>query len=212
MFLRFYSVALGNALKGHFSCYCWKHVFFFQKLIFPHLTFKISDQALECPLMSGSPPVWFIIRRISSTPELQSWTLFPTPLHSLQGNASLHGLDWIFIKTLLISDDTRACACPRHMHKMCIYMVLFLSRWCQSGCSWDTLWNPSLGAAIILHVIYQSLFEDHFATCMIDSDPKVIWCGLDSRHGIFLLVCEHKNWQMPWKNIATVFFFLICSL
>lgn len=72
---------------------------------------------------------------------MEEWkNTFPTQLYSLEANTQLCGLN--IHNTLLIVDDTRASACTRHMHEMCISMVLFLSHEVDSHLQ-DTKWNLS---------------------------------------------------------------------
>lgn len=93
----------GNAVcpTGHFSCYCWKYISITVEILlskphFSHLTFKISDQALQCLFTSGFPPVGLIITHISHDheglfPQLLSSNHkhFP-PLHFIPFRATLH--------------------------------------------------------------------------------------------------------------------------
>lgn len=102
------------------------HKCFFQGLI-------SLNPTMQWMLTSCFASVDFIIIHISHD-FLNSWALiintFRHSTFSPSGQRSTSWLDWIFIKSLWISDDTGASAYARHMHKMCINMVLFLSHWC----------------------------------------------------------------------------------
>lgn len=150
-----------------------------------------------------------------------SWALITNTFsHSTSfpsGQCSTSWLDWIFIKTLPISDDTRASAFARHMHKMCINMVLFLSQWCGEWMFIGHLMEsiPWSGHQIACN-LQKSLWRWQFTTCMTDSYQKLngaVWIvfAVLSLRSTSISIGKHSVKHMAIAPQQICFFF-ICGL